>query len=239
MQAQYGTYQFAANAVHVMPRKDYELNAAGIPYIEKIEVDLEGYLTGVGQNALAAAENALAAAMRVPFQDFVFKCDDGSPTGIYLRNSTSLSGVRCIKGPSFTSKVGAEYVSQRTFTLTIAATYPILNALTAYISFKERMQYSGGLPVYDFKPAINGEPQKQQLWYREPYQLVQSGEAYGFADYPPVPPVAFPDALMMAPVVEEIGPDREGAVNYKNFGIRWNYTMKSGQPLVAVPTLWR
>jgi hypothetical protein len=238
MQAQYGSYQFTANSASVLVRKDYELNAAGIPYIEKFEVDIEGYLTGAGQSALSTAEIALAAAMRIPFQDFVFKRDDGGRTGIYLQNATSLSGVRCIKGPSYTSKVGAEYANQRTFSLTIAATYPILNALTAIISFKERMQFSGGAPVYDFKPAINGEPQKQQLWFREPYQLVQSGEAYGFLDYPSVPPPAFPTAVMMAPTVEDIGPERDG-INYKNFGRRWSYTMKSGSPLIAVPTLWR
>lgn len=238
MQARYGSYSFEVNSCWVMLRRDYELNAAGIPYIEKLEVDIEGYLSGSGQANLTAAELELTAAMRQPFNDFCLFRDDGGRSGVSLRNGSSLSGVRCTRGPSFTSKVGAEYANQRTYTLTIAADYPIVNPDTRYISFKERMQYSGGEPVYDFKPAINGEPQKQQLWFREPYQLVQSGEAYGFLDYPTPPPMAFPGARIRAPEIERIGPDRTGQ-KYKNFGIRWTYTMKSGAPLIAIPNLWR
>lgn len=238
MQAQYGSYLFPANSLWPTVSRDYELNEAEIPYIEKIEVTLEGFLTGTTQAELTAKEEILIDAVQAPFYDFVFKRDDGGRSGIYLRNGTSLSGVRCIKGPNFGEKVGAEYANQRKYTVTFGASYPILNLDTRYISFKERMAYSGGEPVFDYKNAINGEPQLQQVWFREPYQLVQSGEAFGFADYPPYPPMAFPSARMRAPEVEKIGGDRTGH-KYKKFGIRWTYTMRSNVPLIAVPTLWR
>lgn len=238
MQAVYGSYNFEANANHVLIRRDYTLNAAGIPYEEVLEVDIEGYLSGSGQANLSDAEGELVTAMRKPFKDFTFKRDDGGRTGIFLQDSSSLSGVRCTKGPSFTSKVGAEYANQRTFQLTIAATYPIISADTRYINFKERMQYSGGEAEYDYKDAINEESQLQKLVYKKPYTLIQSGEAFGFLDYPPAPPLAFPDCRMKAPEIEKIAPDRVGR-KYKNYGIRWTYIMKSNAPLVAVPTLWR
>lgn len=238
MQARYGSYAFAANSCWTLVRRSYELNAAGIPYIEKIDVDVEGYLTGTTQAQLAAAEIALTAALVAPFYDFVLARDDGGRSGINLRNASSLSGVRVTAGPSFTSKVGAEYANQRTYNFTVSADYPIISEDTRYVSFSERMDYDGGEPEYDYKDAINGPSQLQQLWFQKPYVLVQSGEAYGFADYPPFPPMAFPSKRIKAPQVGRIGGERTGR-KYKKFGIRWTYTMKSNAPLVAVPTLWR
>ena len=239
MQARYGSYSFPANSVYVLPRTEYEFNEAGVPYIERIEVDCEGYLQGSGQAALTLAENALRNALRVPFQDFCLFRDDNGRSGINLRNNTSLSGVRCIRGPSFQSKYGAEYCNQRQYSFTIAADYPLLSVATTYISFRERLQFSGGEPVYDHKLAINGPAQKQLVWFQEPYTLVQSGEAFGFLDYPPFPPMAFPAARVSAPQTGLIGPDKCGLNKYKKFGISWVYTMRSNAPLVAVPTLWR
>lgn len=238
MQLKIGTYAFDVNSVWVDIRRDYLFNDAGVPNVERVEVDCEGYLRANGQTALTNAEGALVAACRKGAQDLILYRDDGGQSGIKLQHSSSLSGVWCVRGPSFTNRIGAEYATVRRYAFTFRADYPILNDRTRLVSWREKMSFSGGGPVYGYKNAINGPPQKQLLWFQVPYKLIQAGEAVGFREKPKPPPPAFPDCLMFAPEIEEISPDRTGDA-YKNFGIKWTYTMESDAPLIAVPTLWR
>lgn len=241
MQLKIGSYAFTANSCWVTVRREFVLNEADIPYVERIELDIEGFLFGTGQSDLTTKENALVTmieSLQAAGKDVSLNRDDGKQSGVYLRHRTSLTGVLCMRGPSFGEKTGAEYAVQRKYSFTLRADYPIINTRTALISFSEKMDFSGGGPVYIYKDAINGPPQKQLSVFQKPYQLIQSGEAYGFLAYPRVPPPAFPECLMQEPEIGKITPNRSGDT-YKKFGMKWSYVMQSVAPLFAVPTLWR
>lgn len=238
MQVIYGSYLFPANACYVGMRQYAILNEAEIPYIEVREIDISGRLYDSGQAALSADEALLIQACSVSGVDLIFKRDDGGiAAACSMLHNNTLDGVKCIRGPDFTSRYGAEYVSQREFQITFQGKFPILNTSTALIQFDEEMTYGGGYPEFIEKPAINGPAQIQLSAFQRAYTLIQSGSATGFMFRPKEPPPAFPLNLRTAPVIRKSTPKRIGNTYYQ-YKISWTYEMMDVNPLIAFPTLW-
>jgi hypothetical protein len=236
MKAVWGSYQFPDNTVYVATRQRAVVNAAKIPYMEEFEIDCEGKVFGSGQAQLTAAENQLRAALAVPRQNFFFLQDSGAPSAVYILNAATVGGTYVVRGPDFTGRDGSEYANQRNFSFTVGFKLPVADPANTLMEYQETLEYSGGEPVYAFKPAVNGPPQLQRVWYQVPYRVVQTGYAVGFRAYPTPPPPVGPRT--QPPVHRKTSPGREGVGNV-GWRIDWQYVCESGGPIVALPHLWR
>lgn len=237
MQVKYGTYAFNANGVKVAYRQATLINAGGQPYAIEKTLSLDGYLEGDGQAACVLAASALATALARPYQDLILYTDAGAPSDCALYNSPSTTGV-VPQAPSFPDSVGAEYATFRRFQFSAKAEYPLANTGAILMSFTERLQFSGGGPIYAHKMALNGPPQKQLIYPASIFKVVQEGEAVGYTFRPDPPPPIWPDALMTSPDITVDAPKRRGK-KYTDFHVSWRYNFESATQLVGVPTIWK
>jgi hypothetical protein len=237
MQLIYGTYTFPANATLVTGQVRTLFNRGGLPYAQVRTVQVQGYLEGTGQAALIVAESALRTALASPYYALAFRADDGTITPLSLSNTGSTTGVRITEGPHFDTAQGPEYATLRTFRFSAEAEYPLTGA-PAYLDFTETLTFSGGGPVYAHRPAINGPPQRQQVWPASVYRVTQAGSASGYRGYPPVPAARWPFALREAGQVSYASPERKGPAAWQDWRITWSYQHESASPLAGLPTLW-
>lgn len=237
MQLKIGSYACDANTSLIAMREDLQFNEADQPYSRKRSLDVQGYLSGASQSALVTAENALQVALRKTSPDVVFLTDSGGETGVSLKKAGSITGVR-ITNFAFPRTTGPEYATERYFTFTAEAEYPLTGTTTLLMSFTETLSFSGGGPLYTHLQAIYGPPQKQLLYEATTYQVTQSGQAVGYLAYPnPAPPI-WPQALKQAPRFSQTSPKRRGN-GYQDFAVSWEYQFESASPLAGLPNIWR
>ena len=237
MQLRYGAYSFNANGVKVAFSQETLINAGGQPYAVRKRLDLDGYLEGDGQSAIQQAASALVTALSRPYQDLVLYRDDGTASDTALLNAGSITGV-VPQAPTFPDSIGAEYATLRRFRFSAEAEYPVTNAATLLVSFRETLSFSGGGPIYAHKMAINGPPQKQLVYPFSIYRATQEGEAVGYLFRPTAPAPIWPKALMQAPETSMVSPQRRGRL-YTEFSVTWSYQFESATPLVGVPNVWK
>lgn len=236
MQVKYGTFPLDANSCDVRASFQTEI-AGGLPIKVRRRLDVDGYLNGDGQAAIAQAASALATALAVPYQDLVLYRDDGTASDTALLNAGSLTGV-VVRGLEFPDSRGGEYATFRHFRFYGEAEYPVANTLNLLLSFRETVSFSGGGPISTWKLAINGQHQRQVLYPSSIYRATQKGSAVGFRQRPTAPPPLWPSALIEPPDFDLESPERSGKL-YTGFGISWQYVFGSNQPLIGEPTLWR
>lgn len=176
-------------------------------------------------------------ALQVPYLDLVFKDDAGLVTSEVLKNAGSITGVRVTRGPDFTTTTGPEYCTIRSFSFTAEAEYPINANGLLLLNFTESLAFSGGLPLYVHRLAINGPPQKQLVYPQTVYRVTQSGEAVGYTTTPLANPPKWPFALKEAPDIGTRSPERKGQ-GYQGYSISWTYRFESATPLLGAPSLW-
>lgn len=237
MRLSYGSYQFDDNACIIASRAQVMKNAGGQMYSRLVSHEVIGYLSGSSQSAITSAMNQLLTALARPFQNLVFKQDDGSNSATILDNAASISGVTIVDGPNFVESNGAEYSTQRKFSFTAQAEYPLNNTNNLLLKFSEKIDFSGGGPKRVIKEAIVGPAQVQQVREQAAYYAVQSGSAEGYRSEPPIPPPIWPDALLHAPEISRMSPDRVGR-GYQRYEVSWSYRFGSPSPLVGRPNLW-
>lgn len=236
MYATYGSYQTDDNSVIIASRSEIMKNAGGQMYAKKLSHEVKGVLTGADSATITQEMNELMNALAIPFQDFVFYQDDGSDSATLLRNAGSISGVT-VDGPHFIESRGAQYVNQRDFTFTVSAEYPLDDTENFLLRFQESLTFSGGGPRYVVREAITGPPQKQQVREYTTYEAVQEGIAEGYQKEPVVPPPIWPGALLFAPIIKRVSPDKKG-LGYERFAVTWRYIFASPSALFGVPHLW-
>ncbi len=239
MQLAYGNFLFDFNSTKIASKMETVYNAGGQPYSSKQSLEVNGYLSGDTQAEIVLAMSALQAALMTPFQDLVFFQDNGQISATYLRNQGSITGVRITEGPNYPTTEKSEYVNQRYFEFKAEAEYPLPNTGGLLLSFTESLTFEGGGPIYAFRNALNGPPQKQMVWPATPYKVVQRGSAVGYKKYPTwaVPAAKFPFALMKAPKIDEKTPERKGK-GFQGYELTWEYEFEDANPLVGTPTLW-
>lgn len=240
MQAKYGSYAFDPNAVKLATRAEILWNEGGQQYAIRKRIDADGYLSANGQTAISTAMSAMATALAIPYQNFYFYHDDGSLSATALPNATSISGVRVIDGPHFPDWQGNEFNQFRRFTFAVEAEYPLTNTNNLLLSFRERLSFSGGGPIYVHKLAINGRPQKQLVYPFSIFKVVQEGEAVGYRRYPTAPNPIWPAAMIVSPNVTAESPKRRGKTPaaYDTYPTTWQYNFESATQLVGVPNIW-
>lgn len=244
MQLKYGTYAFAAGGVKVASSRKITLDARKVPITFDDSIECDGFLEGVGQNALSTAEAALKTALALRNKDLVFLCDDGSQSSMCLLNAGSITGVRVTDGPHFHDVVGPEFVSQRHFKFTAEADYKYSGTKrTTIIEWGETLSFSGGGPLYVTLPALIGYPQRQMVYERTPCKAKQKGFAVGYGGdttpaYPDPAPAIWPFALVSSPDTVYFHPIKMGD-NYTNWRMEWEYTYEWPDFLTGTPTLWK
>jgi hypothetical protein len=243
VQLAYGSYLFPVNATLLTSDIETLWNAGGQPYAQKKSIHVSGYLTtssGTPQDDLSLQESALKTALALNFQDLVFFMDDALPSSEVLRNAGSITGVR-IRDLHFPTTTGPEYATIRSFQFTAEAEYPYVGSQNLLLSFTETLTFSGGLPLFRHRLAINGPPQKQLVYPQDTFRAVQSGSSTGYRVFPVAPAPIWPYALKEAPRFTRTSPERKGkAVQglYQGYGLTWQYEFEDAGPLVGFPTLW-
>ena len=237
MEVKYGTYAFGANACEVKSSAQTTINDGGQPVSVRRRIDVDGYLNGDGQAAIAQAAAALVTALDKPFQDLILYRDDGTASDTKLLNSGSLTGV-VIRDVQFPDSRGAEYATFRHFRFSAEADYPLTNTLNLLMSFSETLSFSGGGPIYRHRLAINTRPQKQLVYPFSVFKVTQQGQAVGYRKRPLAPGPIWPAALMEAPDTSMDSPHRRGKL-YSDFAISWRYNFESATRLVGVPNVWK
>lgn len=237
MQLKWGTYAFDSNSAKIAFALQTLINAGGQPYAQTKRIDVDGFLAADGQAAIQIAASALATALARPYQDLVLYRDDGTASDTALYNAPSTTGV-VIQGLAFPDSRGGEYATFRRFTFFAEAEYPITNSVGLLMSFREKLSFSGGGPIYRHRMALNGKPQKQMVYADSIYKATQDGEAVGYLSRPNVQPPIWPDALMQSPDVDMESPQRRGRL-YTDFRVTWRYNFESDAPLIGTPNVWK
>lgn len=238
MRITYGSYQCDENATTLQSSQRTNINNGGQPYSVTRRFDVQGYLAGSSQAAIATAQAALKAALDVPYQDLKLLLDSGANSADVLLNQGSISGVKIVEGPSFTDTMGPEYATLRSFRFSAEAEYPLSGTALILLDWQETLTFSGGGPIYTHRPAINGPPQKQLVYPASVFRCQQQGQAVGYLAYPLPSPPKFPSALMQAPEIRRTAPKRKGPGRHEGYTISWSYSFESGSALVGLPTLW-
>lgn len=181
-------------------------------------------------------------ALRIPYQDLVLINNDGS-IALRLANAGSTTGTRCLSGINYPDpgRASAEFVTYRTFTFDVTATYPLTPGALVILDFMESIETNDGGPIYDFQRPANAAPIKVQLFKQTESRATQSGYAVtqgpSPTSYLSVPGPVFPGAVLQSPPVKRSS-KRLGAQKWE-CRVEWSYIMAAVQPLVGLPNAWR
>lgn len=241
MQLKWGSYAFSANEVNIQTSASLMVNQGGQPYAIKRRFNVSGHLLGSGQSDLTQKMNALQNALQIPYQDLVFYRDDGSASATLMRNFDSIGGILITDGPNFPGTSGAEYATTRQFNFAAEGEFPLPATQNLLLSFSERLNFSGGGPIYRHRMAVNERPQKQLVYPHSIYRVQQEGEIVGYRRYIDPPPPLWPGALVESPDVSVDTPERKGKTapaGYQGYRTTWAYRFESAVQLVGVPNLW-
>jgi len=212
-------------------------NAGGEMQSRRYRHDVRGFLSGSSQSDITLAMNGLISALAVPYQNFIFYQDDGSPSATTLMNGPSLSGVTVVEGPNFVESTGAEYATQREFTFAVEAEYALSGTVGLLLMFHEQLDFKGGGPRFVHREAVVGPSQKQRVREQTTYFVTQSGEAVGYKSVPSIPPPIWPDSLVDAPDTMIRSPMKKGK-GFEGYPVSWMYRFASSTPLSGVPHAW-
>lgn len=231
-------YTFDNNAIVIGERCHVNFNKGGQMMSVHREFDVRGYLSGADQTAITTAMNALKTALAKPYQDFTFKNDDTTNSSSVLLNSTSISGVTISDGPDFVlSNKGNEYGTQREFSFTVQADYPLDNTQNLLLEFSESMEFWGGGPKFAIMDAVEGKAQKHQYKTSTGFFCIQRGTIVGYRKEPPLPPCRWPNDLLEAPNISPVSPEKFGK-GYQGYRLSYSYRCGAVNPLIGKPTLW-
>lgn len=237
----YGNYRFALDEVAIAIQKTTVENDARQPLAIRETWTLNGMLMSrTGQpSELTQRIAALQSAFAVNGRDLVLYLADGvTPSAHALRSLATIGGVRVTQPPSFPDGSGAQYATFRTFTATLEADVPVVDAANKLISFSETLEFSGGGPVYGFLEPLADQPVKQMLKRNSAFAATQSGQAVGYLAYPQPPSPIWPESQLTLPDVRLTSPKRSGE-SFMEYGVSWSYRFMSATPLDGVPTAWR
>lgn len=217
----------------------YELlrNRAGIGYgvqgrvsCSELGLAVAGQLDATAK--MLAVESALAAGPR----DLVFQNDNGSPSANSVLTADTLSGVRCVSGPHWSDRAGAQFQTWRAYAAEFEWEKCFAGTETLLIDFAETVVTAGGTPVLAELVPINAPAVVQLAAPQTAYRAVQQGRSVGYRARPNPPPPLWPAALHARQVGTSSG-ERVGA-NYKNFVRTWRYDFVSETPLAGGPNEW-
>ncbi|TWT34689.1 hypothetical protein [Blastopirellula retiformator] len=213
------------------------LSEGGIPLAQLHTWQIQGIVTGSGQDDIDAKIAALKAAYRQRGFDATLLLSDGvTPSQHVLPGSKAIGGVRVVSGPDFPNGGGAEYATKRTFAVTLEAEIPIEDAQTALLNFRETLALSGGDRRIDWTETKLGPPRPQMTRRQTIYHAVQSGSAVGYRQYPTFPGFLFPQQYAVeAPRLTYGGGKRRSSGHFTDFSLSWEVRYQADRPLAGRP----
>lgn len=237
MQLKVGAYSFPANSLWVVSTEEViKAPETNLPYAWRVRLIVNGWLPGTSQADLTTKQNALQLALRIPNQNIIFYQDSGAMSATKLLVANSITGV-IVDKVAFTGKRSNEYVNEREFSFEAYAEYPLYSRLNFMVSYTESVQLSGGGPLIIHKPALNGLPQKQQVYPATVFMATQTGSAVGYRSYPPFPGPIWPGAMKQGATITRTSPRRNG-YGLEQYQVDWQYVFESAVQLVGLPNIW-
>jgi hypothetical protein len=233
MQVRYGNTLLPANSTDVTTVITATLGRYGNPITYVHTVNLTGCLEGDTQAECATAEAAVRAAFAVPYRDLALLLDSGAVSPTYLRNNTSISGVRLLALSFPNNYGGAEYATLRSFQATFSAEY-LANIDDPLVDYTEVVTVTGnGGPRTVVRECVNADPVEQEVSKKTPIRATQTGRAVGLLSYPEPARPLWPATLINpdAAVTKET-PRPNGRGNLL-FATAWSYAYVSPVRLVG------
>jgi hypothetical protein len=214
------------------------LNAAGYGYAHRgfCSASQIGFRCAGQADARArmlVVENALVAQGN----DLLFLNDDGSPSANSVLAAACLVPPRCVRGPVWSDKPGAQFLTWREYAADFewevpASPGPLL------LDFRESVTVSGGTPLRVVQEYLNAPPDAVTTVYQQKVVVTQQGFALGVDSYPPAAAPLFPNPN--ANPVTNTSPDRVGR-GYRSYRTDWAYAWEFADPFLAAgaaPLLW-
>lgn len=243
MYAQYGSFTHPDNEVTLLSVNARMLrNARNIVQVVRKSVQLQGVYvldtssltTAQAQTAIKTAAAEREAAYSRDGLDFGFYHDDDTLSAHYLLSNGSVGGVRVIER-SFPNGDGAEYATQRTFSVTLEADYQVTGV--EIVEWNETVEITGtGGPREILIETATGTPQRQTVNQRTKVTMVQRGSAVGFRAYlSPPGPIAPQLEILPARSITRGSAQRSGNTLI-NWPISWSYFFESGGPMSGLPS---
>lgn len=243
MRLLYAGFQIAdRGAARFAPSRVALLNAAGVVHGYACQWDCDSLALAVTPATATTKLLQVEAALRNQEGDLEFLYPDGSPTGKQALSALTLSGVRCVSGPNWSRRPGAQHWTWLEYGASFywEEVHPslLVDPDRWLTDFTETVSVRGGTPRLVLHEPINALPVVQTTIPQQGWTVTQRGQAVGRAGYPvPVPP--FWPANLADKVVERGSPVRVGR-NYRDFPVAWEYQFVFGgavEPL-ALPSVW-
>lgn len=230
----YGGYTHGvAEVILASISRSTEYSPRGLPLISKVSWTINGVIQGTSLSDLTTKLAALEAAYSKQRQNAGLYLTDGTPTVHQMQNGTAIGGVRS-SGVSYPSGDGVEYVTSRTYSVTLEADYEFTG--NDLLEFNETLSFQGTCgPKFVYLQTLNGPPEKQIVQQKTTMTATQSGSAMGYRARPSAPPPLWPkDEHEEARRIDKTSP-RVIAGESRDFGISWSYTFESDSPLNGEP----
>lgn len=245
-----GNYSFQANESGISIQKRGLVGDTGLVYAWEHTWRLSGRLIRDTLSELEDAIRGLEDACRrisvgLDQGDCAILFDDGNRTEHYIRYRDTLNGIRLTQPPSYPISEGAEYVTYRSFEMTIQAELGfaalgvggVVNS--EVVSWMETITIEGGHPLIVDLVLINGPPVQQEVSPQVPWIGIQSGEAVGRTGYLTPPKPVFVGAAIQRDAKTQMTPAEQNAGAFaqaSRYPTRWEYRVTSPSPLFGQPT---
>lgn len=231
MRGTYGSYQHDHSELAIRSEQHAIFDTFRRRIGEKIRFTCLGVKRAANQAELNTKLEALVAAYRNDYQDFVLYQDDGTtPTILQLRSDQTFGGVKVVVPPSMVSGPWSgqpEFANMKTYFFVLEAETRVGDGLYAY---KQRMLIKGtGGPKWVYSPQQVGDPQIQILQTNTTFWYIQHGVAVGRKGYPDLPPPVYPGIEHAN--MREVGVDTPEQMVYGGeselFRLDWKYFMEA------------
>lgn len=242
MKVQLGSYTFQVNEASLSINKRGLIGDNGLVYAWEHNWNISGRIIRDTVAELGTAIEELEVAVQVIDSDCRVLFDDGSATVHNIPYLRTLNGIRAIIPPSYPTSEGAEYVTYRTFNMTIQAEVGFTPAggsqatTIGLTHWQESVSISGGHPLDVNLICLNAPPVRQRVSPQVPWVGVQSGRAIGLLGYPARPANIFAGAAVDGDLREFSTPDENNAgvtQQASNYPVSWTYRVSSPDPLTG------
>lgn len=230
----------AVNAAELVWGRQLRRNKAGIGVGFDWRADVPSVRFAVaGQADADVAIAAIEAALATANANLILANDDGSDSAKNVYDAPSFSGVRCVSGPTWSARPGAQHV---TF-LEYACSFEWHSRLaglssTMYLDFSETVSIDGGEPFAVVLEPINvASPELQITVPQQGWRSVQEGYAVGVSQYPTPPDPIAGLGTRIVNRVSKTTPQRIGR-GKEGYAIRWTYQFVKATAATGNPTEW-